>query len=339
MNGLELVRRAAAFEPVERTPVVPQIFAYAGKQNRVAVDRYVSDGEAQAECQIAEWRKLGHDAVFAFMGLGLEAEVLGAGLAYHEDRYPDVVSHPVASSSWLNDLALPDPRSDGRIPELLRSAEILRDRAQDQAAVVGVVAGPLTTVTQLLGAAAALECAIDEPEIFAQLLDVSAECAVRIGSALVDHGAHIPLIFDPSATPEVVPPQVFREYEMPNLRKIAESLRAEGAEAVWLHIAGDVRPILKYYGQIGIDLCNFDYCVPAQDIVNDFPEICVDGNIKPFLFIGHDADTVAKEADALIELFAPRGGFILSSGCEIPPESTTETVAALVASAKDRSLL
>jgi uroporphyrinogen decarboxylase len=339
MNGLELMRHAVAFEPVERTPVVPQIFAFAGRQNRVAVDRYVSDGETQAECQIAEWRKLGHDAVFAFMGLGLEAEALGAELAYHEDRYPDVASHRVASATLPRELTLPDPESDGRIPQLLRSAEILRERTEEEAAVVGVIAGPLTIVTQLLGAEPALECAIDEPDLFAKLLDVATECAIRLGSALIDYGTHVPLIFDPSATPEFVPPRFFREYEMPNLRRIAESLKTKGAEAVWLHIAGDVRLICEYYPQIGVDVCNFDYSVPARDIVTEVPGICLDGNIKPFLFIDGKPETITTEANTLIDLFTPRGGFILSSGCEIPPESAAETVAALVAAAKHHPLL
>ena len=36
------------------------------------------------------------------------------------------------------------------------------------------------------------------------------------------------------------------------------------------------------------------------------------------------------ESVQLLHLFERRGGFILSSGCEIPPESREENVAALV---------
>jgi len=41
-------------------------------------------------------------------------------------------------------------------------------------------------------------------------------------------------------------------------------------------------------------------------------------------------EVIADESSRLLDLFADRGGFILSSGCEIPPESKPENVAAMV---------
>ena len=43
----------------------------------------------------------------------------------------------------------------------------------------------------------------------------------------------------------------------------------------------------------------------------------------------------AEEALSLLGVFRDRGGFILSSGCEIPPESRPENVAAMVNAASD----
>ena len=36
----------------------------------------------------------------------------------------------------------------------------------------------------------------------------------------------------------------------------------------------------------------------------------------------------------LLDLFATRGGYILSSGCEIPPESNPENIEAMVRATK-----
>lgn len=337
MTGLERIRAAVAFEPSDRPAVSPQLFAYTGLRNGVPVDQYVSDGETQAACQLTEWENLGYDTVFAFMGLGVEAEAMGAQFTYHSDRYPDLSTPLPVSTNGSHDYVaqLPDPLVHGRLPELLRCAQILRERTADRAAVVGVVAGPLAIVTQLLGATGALNCAIDAPDSFARLLNLAAEATARVGEALLDCGVHVPLIFEPAGSPEFIPPQFFREHDVPLLTEICRRFRARGAEAVWLHIAGDVRPILPYYPHIGIDICNFDYTVAAGDAIAALPGTCLDGNIKPFAFVSDTPEQIGAEATALLDAFAVRGGYVLSSGCEIPPESNPAAVARLVQTARE----
>jgi uroporphyrinogen decarboxylase len=124
---------------------------------------------------------------------------------------------------------------------------------------------------------------------------------------------------------------------MPRLEKICSALNQKGAEAVWLHIAGNTLPILPHYPRIGISICNFDYSVDAAEAAAAVPESCLAGNIKPFAFIGTDSSVIETEAAALVSFFSKRGGFILSSGCEIPPESNPKMVAALVSSAEKYS--
>jgi uroporphyrinogen decarboxylase len=62
--------------------------------------------------------------------------------------------------------------------------------------------------------------------------------------------------------------------------------------------------------------------------------ICLCGNVKPLSFVTRDADSIRHAADALLARFGGRGGFILSSGCEIPPEAEVANVAAMVAAAR-----
>jgi len=107
--------------------------------------------------------------------------------------------------------------------------------------------------------------------------------------------------------------------------------------ANWLHIAGQTLPILPLYPEIGIDIGNFDYCVDSQKVCQLLPEqLCMDGNILPMAFIQDQPEQIEAEARRLINCFARRGGFILSSGCEIPPESKPENIQALVRAARSK---
>jgi uroporphyrinogen decarboxylase len=57
--------------------------------------------------------------------------------------------------------------------------------------------------------------------------------------------------------------------------------------------------------------------------------------VRPLSFVTDDPADIEREAHELLRLFDRRGGFILSSGCEIPPESRPANVAAMVRTALD----
>ena len=203
--------------------------------------------------------------------------------------------------------------------------------------MVGCVLGPLSLAMQLLGAEAALFQAIDHPEAFGDLLDFTTEVAIRFGTAQLEAGVHLPLVFDPSATPEVVPPQFFREFELPRLARLFAALRRAGAAAGWLHIAGRAGPILPHYAAAGVDLANFDYCVGPEEAQRAAPDLCLDGNIKPLAYVEGTPGQIREDAGRLLAAFAGRGGFILSSGCEIPLEARPGNIHALVGASLARS--
>jgi uroporphyrinogen decarboxylase len=230
----------------------------------------------------------------------------------------------------MEGLSPPNPQQDGRMPELLKAARILRRELGDDVLVVGCVLGPMTLAMQLLGAETALYLAIDQPEHFARLLDFAAEVAIRFGAAQLEAGVHLPIVFDPSASPAVIPHQFFREFELPRLQKVFTAMKQAGAAANWLHIAGPAVPILPFYPQAGVDIANFDYCVNPLEAQQAVPQTCLDGNIKPLSFVEATPEMIADESSKLLSSFAHRGGFILSSGCEIPPEAKPENVAAMV---------
>jgi uroporphyrinogen decarboxylase len=55
----------------------------------------------------------------------------------------------------------------------------------------------------------ALYLAIDDPSGLERLMDFATEVIIRFGQAQLRAGAHLPVVFDPSASPDVIPPQFF----------------------------------------------------------------------------------------------------------------------------------
>ena len=83
-----------------------------------------------------------------------------------------------------------------------------------------------------------------------------------------------------------------------------------------------------------MNIANFDYNVSMLEANIKLPYICLDGNIKSLSFVESTPEEIKKESLNLIKFFRDRGGFILSSGCEIPLESKPENIAAMVQAAR-----
>jgi uroporphyrinogen decarboxylase len=336
MNSLERIQAAVTFQSPDRVPVIAQVFGHAATLAGVALGDYVRDGALLARCQMQALKHYDYDAVFALMDVNVETEAVGSVLTYRADQYPTIASYALAGGANLDALPIPDPRRAGRMPALLKAAHILRREVGDDVLVVGCVMGPMTLATQLLGAEAALYLAADEPERFARLLDFATEVVTRFGVAQLEAGAHLPIVFDPAATPEVIPAQFYREFELPRLKRVFAAFKQAGSAANWLHTAGAVEPILPFYPQAGAEIANMDYCVAPARAMQVLPQTCLDGNIKPLAFVEATPDEIAAESAAILRLFAGRGGFILSSGCEIPPESRPDNIAAMVLAARQQ---
>jgi uroporphyrinogen decarboxylase len=330
MTSLSRVMAAVRFEETDQVPVIAQVFGHAATLAGVPVDEYVQDGPTIARCQLAALEHYGYDAVFSVMDASVETEAAGSVLRYRPNQYPVVERYAFSREGEWTAAGVPDPRSDGRMPSMLEALGIMREELKNDVLVVGCVLGPLTLASQLIGLEAALYLALDDPSLFEHLLDFSTELAIRFGRAQIEAGAHLPMVFDPSASPAVVPPQFFREFELPRLRLLFQALAEAGSVANWLHIAGPARGILPFYPTAGAHIANIDYYLSGPEMSDLLPGTCISGNLKSLTFVEGSPADIAAESQKLLGVFRDRGGFILSSGCEIPPEARADNVAALV---------
>jgi uroporphyrinogen decarboxylase len=337
LDSRQRIGRTLAFEPCDRAPVIAQVFAHAALASGRSVDAYLSSAAVAAACQIEAQAHYGYDAVFAVLDLTLEAEAAGGEVQSREGLYPSVSRPPFSPDDDFTRLAIPEPATAARLPLVLEMAGRLRRAYGDETVVTGLVQGPTTLAVQFLGMERALYLAADDPDRFLELLDYTAAVARAFGLAQLAAGAHLVLVFEPAACPEVVPPGLFREMIAPRLARLFTAFKQAGAIGNWLHIAGRTAAVLPRYAGLGADIGNFDYCVDAGALLGSLGDsrLCLDGNVKPLSFVTDDPADIEREAEKLLRLFDRRGGFILSSGCEIPPESREANVAAMVRCALD----
>ncbi|MFA5352752.1 MAG: uroporphyrinogen decarboxylase family protein [Thermodesulfovibrionales bacterium] len=334
MLSIERAVAAVGFQKHDRVPVIPQVLGHAAILSKVPLREYLTNGEILAQCQINALERYGYDAVFAIMDSFVEAEAIGSPLIYREGLYPSISRYILTGNNDFTALPVPDPLRDGRMPELLRAARILRQEVGKDRLVVGCVLGPMTLATQLMGMEKALFLSVDDPGSFEKILDYCTKVITRFGVSQIEAGVHLPLILDQAASPEIVSPDFFRTTLLPRLTTAFSAFVKAGAAANLLNIPGKTGSILPFYPEAGVHIAVFDYPVKPEDAGKALPGTCLFGNIKPFSFMEASPEEMAAEATALLNTFKDRGGFILSSGCEVPLETKPENLDALVASVR-----
>jgi uroporphyrinogen decarboxylase len=329
-TALENIARTLQFERTSKPPVIAQLFGHAARHAGLTLRDYRQSGVTVAECQLAARAAYGHDAVFAVMDLSVEAEALGAELSDPADAYADIIRHPLASPREVRNLELPNPEKDGRMPEILRACRRLRREVRENFPVVGGVLGPVTLASQLLGLETFLFALHDDPDSMDALLDFCTSAVISFGIAQLRAGAHLPLVLDPASSPAVLPPDIFRRHAVPRLRRIFHEFSKNKSIASWLLITGPTLPILPDLPFSGANLINLDYCVPAAAARSTLPQMAFNGNISPLAFVECTPSQIAHDVQILLETFQPGGGWILSAGCEIPPEAHPQNIVAMV---------
>lgn len=334
MRASKLLSKAIDFEDVDRIAIVPLIFAHSAIISNVPICDYLRDGKLLAECQIKAFQKYGHDAIFAIMDAFVETEALGSILEFRKDHYPIIKKYALSNPSELENLSLPVPYKTKRMPEVLKAIRILRKKYNDEVFIIGCVLGPMSLAMQLFGPEKTLFLSIDDPEKFSQILEFSKKVSIEFGKAQIEAGIHLLVLFEPSSSPAVVPHQFFREFILQHIKEIFSCFKKAGVLANCLHIPGHTGSILQYYPKLGIDIANFDYYIDPIEVKRKLPDICFLGNIKSLSFVDSRPEDIKSEALKLINIFNHKGGFILSSGSEIPPFSKPENIKEIIRVAK-----
>ncbi len=336
MTSLERVRATIRFEEVDRPPVIPEIAAVTAVMKGISVKEYVLDGEVIARCQIDALRSFGHDAVFAFADLCVEAEALGCRLFYPDNNYPYVALPLLKDCDDLSLLRIPDPQSDGRMPQIIDAVKIMKKELGGKTPVVAHALGPITIASRIMDIEKMLYMIVDRPDGFRRILDFTTEAAVRFIRSLLEAGADSIIMFNPSASPSVLPKRIFDEFELPNLKKIFGMIKGINRDIItWYSVAGPIQQIIPSIGAAPVDILTIDYLVPLQVAFEQSGNMCFSGNIKPLDFVEGAPDKIRKESLSLVKSSLGRGGFILGSGCEIPPDAKKENIKAMVESVYD----
>lgn len=323
--------RMAAFavgKEIDRIPCIPLLGEPSTRFIGTTLSRYYHSAELMAEAEIAAFRMFRHDSVGVGPSLHGITEAMGTELAFPEDGFATVSNPVLKDYKDLDRLSPVNPYKDGRLPLYLKALKLIDEQIGDQVGVGSSVGGPFTIAAGLRGTENFLRDLRNHPEMAHRLLKLATESAINYIDAICDLG-FTPSIAEPTASGTMISLKSFREFAKPYLKIYVDRIRELKGKGPTMHICGDTRRIWEDMADTGATVLSLDNQVDLSEAkarVGD--RVCLMGNIPPAEVILKGTPQQVRDAarECMRKAYDNPGGFILSTGCQIPPGSPVENI-------------
>lgn len=337
MQSLERVKGLLANEPIDHLPVQPVLIMYAAGHAGISFTDYVRDGARLADAQIQLAGDYGIDCLQTISDPARELiDIAGDASVDWQESGPTINEDRAAlrDKSRLASLELPDPLGGGRMHDRVRAIEIMRRTSGAGTSIVGWVEGPLALGAEMRGLNSLMMDFYDDPVFVTDLLEFSAQVAIRFWEPQVDAGADTIGMSDAAAS--MIGPALYREFVLPAQRRVITAIKSKRPDViVRLHMCGQISQLLPMARDLEVDVFEIDFPVDlrkARELLG--PERVILGNVSTVgVMLNGTPEQVYEAAGRCHRICGPR--HIVGTGCEVSPLTPPENLRALVAYARD----
>jgi len=336
MKPYERVFAAINLEEPDKVPVVPQITYTTARLIGIKFSEAMRNAKTLAKALIAGYTSFRYDGVYVGWesSFNVLAEAMGCKLREYDDSLPSVSEPLIKDESDLSRMKVPNPQTDGRLPVHIDALKMVNERVGREAAILSWTPGPLTFAGILRGTEKLLIDLLTNRKFVHEILKVATSSSTQFALAKLDAGAQIIAVADPTASSSVISPKTFEEFSYPYLSIILSSIRKHGGTPS-LHICGNTVPILERMSETGAEILELDSVVDLATAKRTVGrKVCLQGNIDTTRMLMGSPSEVFMQARKCIDATGEGGGFILSSGCEIPLDAPHENVKSMVEAAR-----
>ena len=291
----------------------------------------VSDAAAQVAAQVALHERYQTPFVLSAMDLSAEAEAFGCTIHVSDDEIPTVTGRLISSFEQMQKLAIPKP-GDKRTAVHLEAVRRLRT-LPDRPLVFGGCIGPFSLAARLVGVSEAMELTVTDPDLMHLAVEKSAAFLSEYVKAFRAAGADGVIMAEPAAG--LLSPRSMSAYSSTYVRQIGEAV-ADSYFALILHNCA--AKALHLPAILETDLKCFHFGAPmdlAAALAKVPTDVVLCGNLDPAgVFCQLPPEQVTQRTAALLAATAQQGNFVISSGCDLPPNAPLASLDAFYAAVK-----
>jgi MtaA/CmuA family methyltransferase len=287
-----------------------------------------TDPEQMARLTLAAHELAGIENAGVPFCMTIEAEGLGAevGLGSRESE-PRVNNYAMEVMTELDRLTPFDP-SAGRAGVCAEAIRILKKSAP-HLPVIANLSGPISIATSVI-----------DPLLYyrAMRLDMAAthrltrhctDVLAAFGTALIEAGADVICIADPSATGEIIGRAAFAEFAVPYLNELTGFFREWFGVPTIVHICGNVKSLGSALSSLSAAAVSVDAMVGIGTLRELAPGKATMGNVSTFLLEQGDPEQLDKASRRCLA----EGVNILAPACGISPRTPVANIRAVAEAA------
>ena len=280
------------------------------------VDETVHSSELHAGAVQAVAKAYPTGASTMIMDLSVEAEAFGAKVRFADNEVPAVTGRCVYDEESIGRLAIPD-LSEARVGQWLEAARRAALVITDRPVFAGCI-GPFSLAARLYDVTEIMTAILTEPESILSLVDKCTRFLITYVEAFKSVGANGIVIAEPVAG--VLSADLCTQFSSEFVRRIVLETQDENFLVV-LHNCGDTDTLLSSMHGTGAAGLHFgNRCTITGALEQLPPGVLVLGNLDPVgVFKSGTPETIRAATESLLQSTKSFANFILSSGCDVPP--------------------
>ncbi len=243
------------------------------------------------------------------------------------DQCPNV-EPPISSDEEAWNLKIPPIEKLKDIGYLPYSREFARIATSQGMPFAIPIYCPFTTAGNIVGIERICRWVIKKPDLAHHVLRLATDFLIAVSRIIVDEfGAEffIPGVSTASMANNIISPKTAREFALPYLTEYTEKLIEMGIMSIGLHICGEQNLNYELYPEVPLppfSQISVSHEVDLEKAGATFPDVVIAGNVEPALLqLGAPEDVYEVCRVAIEKGKKHKRGFVLTSGCEMAPQT------------------
>jgi uroporphyrinogen decarboxylase len=292
----------------------------------------VTDPAAQVAVQEALRERYHLSFLLTPMDLSVEAGEFGAEVVMTDTEIPSVPGRLVTNEAEIDRLTVPRVGA-GRTEVYLEAVRRLAGGPGRPLVLAGMI-GPFSLAGRLFGVGDSLTETIDCPAMIHALIEKATAFLTAYAEAFKRAGARGVIVAEPTAG--LISPRAAIEFSSAYLRRIIAAVADERFEVI-LHNCGARLAHFPATLEAGAQVCHFGKPMDLPAALQRAPAgVVVCGNLDPVeVFVHATPDGVRERTTALLAAAKGHRGFVISSGCDVPPDTPLANLDAFFAAVRD----
>ena len=257
------------------------------------------------------------------MDLSVEAEAFGSKVRFSEDEVPSVVGRCVEDADSIERLRVPG-LTEARVGQWIEASRLAAASISDRPVLAGCI-GPFSLAARLFDVTEILTAILVEPESVVSLVEKTTQFLISYVKEFKAVGANGVLIAEPVAG--VLSSDLCTEFSSRFVSRIVDQVQDDNFFVI-LHNCGDTDTLVSSMHGTGAAGLHFGNRCTLVDALAQIPQdTIVFGNIDPVgVFKSGTPETVRSETLRLLNATQIYPNFVLSSGCDVPPNVPLENI-------------